>query len=116
MSKSGAIVAKIGLDKVSFHGGSAIHKLANREVHCGTNTYVDDPCNESCKVLQSVTLTGGEFLEVLRQRDGLFLAVQSIGMERLSVIETLIVNYIDMCDGNNPQIDEDLKVTLELYY
>lgn len=116
MSKSGTIVAKIGLDSISFHGGSALHTLANRELHNGLHIYMDDPCNENCKVLQSVTLTGGEFLEILRQRDGLFLAVQSLGMERLSVLETLIVNYIDMCDDNNPLMDEDLKITLELYY
>lgn len=116
MSKSGAIVAKIGLDSVSFHGGSALHKLANREMHSGLNNYMDDPCNESCKVLQSVTLTGGEFMEALYQRDAIYFAVQAIGLYRVSVLEALIVNYMDMCDGNNPLMDEDLKITLELYY
>lgn len=116
MSKSGAIVAKIGLDDVSFHGGSAIHTLASLTTMEGIGEYMEDPIQNGSKVLKSLTMTGSDFLDNMRDRNGLFLAVQAIGMEKLSVLETLISDYIDMCDGNNPQLDEDLKVTLELYY
>ncbi len=116
MSKSGAIVAKIGLDSVSFHGGSALHKLANRELYSGLCVYMDDPCNENGRVLQSITLTGGEFMDALYKRDAMYFVVQAIGLYRVSILETLIVNYIDMCNESNPQIDEDLKITVELYY